>query len=45
VSCDFVGEIKEAIEAKYRLNITPKEKKNLNVMEKEKSKIQIVRKK
>lgn len=45
VACDFVEDIKEALEAKYRLNITPKEKKNLIVMEKEKPKIQIVRKK
>jgi hypothetical protein len=44
-ACDFHSEIKEAIEAKYRLSITPKEKKNLNVIEKEKTKIQIVRKK
>ena len=45
VVCDFAGEIKEAIEAKYRLNITPKEKMNLNVTEKERTEIKIVRKK
>lgn len=44
-ACDFYSEIKDAIEAKYKLSIMPKEKKNLNVVEKEKTKIQIVRKK
>lgn len=44
-SCDFATEIKEAIEAKYKLSITPKEKTNLNVVVKDKPIIQIVRKK
>lgn len=44
-ACDFTEEIKEAIETKYKLNITAKEKKPLIVIEKEKPKIQIVRKK
>lgn len=44
-ACDFHIIIKEAIEAKYKLSITPKEKINLNVTEKDKPKIQIVRKK
>ena len=43
--CDFIEEIKEAIESKYKLNITSKEKKLLTVIEKEKPKIQIIRKK
>jgi hypothetical protein len=43
-ACDFIAEIVEAIEAKYKFSITPKEKKKLNVIEKERSKINIIRK-
>jgi hypothetical protein len=43
-TCDFLVEIRDAIEAKYKLNITPTKRKTLNVIEKEKPTVQIVKK-